>query len=254
MIDKSSSTPLYSQIQNHIIALIRQGDYPPGAQVPSELELSAQLQVSRMTARKALDGLVAKGVLYRRKGKGTYVAENMINYGLTTMQSFSRVLQSRGYQVSTQMLGIHVIEGTPAILEQLHLPPYSELLVVRRLRLVNDIPAAIHTAYLDNRVYAAITQMNLVTGSLLEAMERVTGAGIAYTIDSVESDLPTPEEAQLLKIEKHRPVLRVDGVSYLEYGEPTRYARAVYRGDMFKLTVRNSTSIAASFNIADINV
>lgn len=254
MIDKNSSVPLYLQIQNQIADQIRQGGYLPGAQVPSELEISSQMNVSRMTARKALDALVSKGILYRRKGKGTYVTEGMVSYGLTTMNSFSQTLRARGYHVDTKVLLVDTISGPPDILKGLNLNPGSKLLVVRRLRLVEGKPAAIHIAYLDYQVYALLSRVDLSTRSLLDAMHELSGVPMAYTMDSVQADLASAEEARLLGIEKDSPVLRVEGVAYSEYGEPTRFSRAVYRGDMFRLMVKNTTSLAASLNISDMDV
>lgn len=251
MVDKNSSVPLYLQIQNQIVEQIHQGGYPPGSQVPSELELSAQLNVSRMTARKALDALVSRGILYRRKGKGTYVADGVVSYNLTTMHSFSRTLQARGYRVDTRVLAVDTIVGPPEILESLNLTPGSRLVVVRRLRLVESKPAAIHIAYLDHRIYAPLLKVDLSTRSLLDVMQDISGVSVSYTTDSVQADLANGEEARLLGIERGSPVLRVEGVAYSEYGEPTRFSRAVYRGDMFRLSVRNTTSLAASLNIAD---
>jgi GntR family transcriptional regulator len=249
MIDKGVSTPLYLQIQNYLMTQIRDGSLGPGAQVPSEIELSAQLGVSRMTTRKALDALVAGGVLYRRKGKGTYVADSVVDYGLTTMQSFSHTLRSRGYDVHTRVLSVDTVQGPPEIAQMLHLGPGSPLLRIRRLRLIGERPAAIHTAYLDNNVYRQVASIDLSANSLLDSMQEATGMVMAYAIDSVMADTASADEARLLEIAKGSPVLRVEGVSYLEYGDPTRVVMAVYRGDMFKLTVRNTTSLAASLNI-----
>ncbi len=250
MIDKAASTPLYLQIQNHIVARIRSGELPPGAQVPSEFELAAQMKVSRMTARKALDSLVSGGILYRQRGKGTYVATSVVDYNLTSMQSFSRTLQARGYDVTTRVLSIDTLPAAIDLAQHLRVEVGSMLLVIRRLRLVGGTPAAIHTAYLDNAIYGALARVDLSRFSLLESMQELTKLPIAYTIDSVQADIVRPDEARLLEIGKDRPVLRVEGVSYLEYGEPSHFVQAVYRGDMFKMTVRNTSSLAASLNIS----
>jgi GntR family transcriptional regulator len=250
MIDKGASTPLYLQIQNHIVERIRRGELAPGAQVPSEFELAAQMQVSRMTARKALDSLVSSGILYRRRGKGTYVATSVVDYNLTSMQSFSRTLQARGYEVTTRILNIATLPATPELAQHLHVEVGSTLLLIHRLRMVGGTPAAIHAAYLDNSVYSALARVDLTRNSLLESMQQVTHLPMAYTIDSVQADGARPDEARLLEIGKDKPVLRVEGVSYLEYGEPSHYVQAVYRGDMFKMTVRNTSSLSASLNIS----
>lgn len=251
MIDKRSSVPLHLQIQNYIAEQIHQGIYPPDSQVPSELGLSSQLGVSRMTVRKALDALVSKGLLYRRMGKGTYVADDVVSYNLTTMHSFSRTLQARGYRIDTRVLLIDTVIGAPEVLAGLNLDPGSLLVVVRRLRLVESRPAAIHIAYLDHRIYSPLLKLDLSSESLLDSMHEISGVLNASTSDSVQAGLATEEEGRLLEIERGSPVLRVEGVAYSEYGEPTRFSRAVYRGDMFRLNVKNTASLAAALNIAE---
>jgi GntR family transcriptional regulator len=250
MIDKSSSIPLYLQIQNLLIDRIREGEYPPGTQVPSELEIASRHKVSRMTARKALDAMVSKGILYRRKGKGTYVAQGVVSYGLSTMLSFSRTLQAQGYNVVTKVLRIDVVPGSSEVLEKLHLSLDSQVIVIRRLRLIEGIPAAIHTSFLEHRVFASIlNNVDLSTESLLDTIQRISGMQVAYTRDSVQADLANVEDATLLEIETGGPVLRVEGVAYAENSQPTRFTRAVYRGDMFRLMVKNTADLAASLDI-----
>ncbi len=250
MIDKTVSTPLYLQIQNYIVDRIRSGDLPAGTQVPSEFELAAMMSVSRMTARKALDSLVSSGILYRRRGKGTYVSTAVVDYNLTAMQSFSRTLQARGYEISTRILNIDTLPATLDAAKHLQVEVGTMLLLINRLRMVNGTAAAIHTAYLNNAIYGALAKADLSHRSLLESMQELTGMPMAYTIDSVQADGARPEEAQLLEIPKDSPVLRVEGVSYLEYGEPSHYVQAVYRGDMFKMIVRNTSALSSSLNVS----
>jgi GntR family transcriptional regulator len=239
-IDKSSSVPLHLQLQTMLVQSIRSGEYKPGAQIPSELEIAARHQVSRMTVRRALDALVTKGILYRSKGKGTYVAENPVSYGLSTLLSFSQTLRAQGYDVTTRVLRQEVIPASPNVLGALQLAPASQVVVIQRLRLIADKPAAIHTAFLDFRLFAPILQVDLSQASLLTSIQEIYGIPIAYTQDSVQADTPTPEEARLLDIDLQTPVLRVEGIAYAEHGYPMRLTRAVYRSDLFRLVVKNA--------------
>lgn len=250
MIDKNSSTPLYMQIQTSLLDAIQNGQYEPGAQVPSELEIASDYGVSRMTARKALDELVGKGILYRRKGKGTYVTDGVVSYGLSTMLSFSRTLLARGYDVVTKVLVVDVIPASLEIVTKLQLNIDSKLIVVRRLRLIEGTPAAIHTAFLEHQVFEPILQYDLSQHSLLDAVQSISGTQIAYTKDTVQAGLMTPDEARLLHVEPKSPALRVEGVAYTSNAHPTRYSRAVYRGDMFKFEMSNSTELASTLTIS----
>jgi GntR family transcriptional regulator len=251
MVRKTSSLPLYIHIQDTLYQQIRLGKLPPGAQVPSEHELAAQFNVSRMTARKALDGLIAKGYLFRQQGKGTFVNDDLVNYGLSTMLSFSRTLRARGYDVVTQVLRQEVIPAPSSVIEKLNLRPESQVVLVRRLRLVEGRPVAIHTAYMDYRLYAPVLQIDLSQESLLETIERLCGIRVAFSKDTVRAALVSPEDTELLEIPAGSPVLEVEGVAYSENGQPTRLSRAVYRGDCFRMGVTNTNAQATSLNVAE---
>ncbi|MCA9902460.1 MAG: GntR family transcriptional regulator [Anaerolineae bacterium] len=250
MVDKRSSVPLYLQIQSLIIEQIRAGELRPGDQVPSEPELAAQRQVSRMTARKALDGLVAKGILYRRKGKGTYVSDHVMAYSLSTILSFSRTFRANGHEVVTRVLSKEIVPASANVCERLGLIEPARVIAIRRLRRIDGLAAAIHTSFLSYPLFAPLLEIDLSENSLLDVIENISGTPVAYSRDSVLAALANPEEASLLDIEAGSPVLKVEGVAYTENGQPTRLTRAVYRADMFHLTVLNTAGQSALLDMA----
>jgi len=252
MVDKNSSTPLYQQIQTTLLDAIRSGEFSPGSQILSELEIADKYQVSRMTARKAIDTLVSKGVLYRQRGKGTYVAENVVSYGLSSMLSFSQTLKAQGFNVETRVLMKEILPAPFDVAARLQIDSTAPMIVIRRLRHIEGIPCAIHASYFDHRMFAALMERDLNTESLLDVAQTITGVRVAYSNDAVMADLAIGEEAKLLNIPQNSPVLRVEGVAYSEHGQPTRFIRAVYRGDMFRLMVKNTADIAASFQVTDV--
>ena len=213
----------------------------------------ALYNVSRMTARRALDDLVARGILLRRQGKGTFVADAVMSYDLSTILSFSRTLRARGLTVVTKVLCQESIPGPHWVLQQLELPPNSEVVLVRRLRIVEGKPAAIHTSYMDYRLYAPILLVDLSTASLLEEIERISGTRVSHSRDSVQARLADPEESELLSISPYSPVLCVEGVAYLAGGQPVRYTNAIYRADLFKLVVTNTADQAILLKLTIFN-
>ena len=243
---------MYQQIQNYIMEEIQAGNLKPGTQVPSEFELADRFNVSRMTARKSLDNLATRGVLYRRKGKGTYVAENVMSYGLSTMLSFSQILRAQSYQVETRVLLMDVIPASERIRTQLQLGAESQVIIIRRLRLVEGRPAALHTSFLSHRIFAAILEVDLSTESLLDAIQTISGTRIEYTRDSVHAGLATPEDADLLDIEAGTPVLQVEGVAYSESGHPMRFTRGIYPGHLFNFVLTSTAEQAAALRLASI--
>jgi GntR family transcriptional regulator len=240
VVDKSLATPLYIQIQEDIYEQIRSGSLLPGSRVPSELDLVSRFGVSRMTARRALDDLVGRGVLFRQQGKGTFVAEDVVTFGLSTMMSFSRTLRAHGYQVSTRVLAQDVVPAPAEVASKLKLPADGKAVLIRRLRFVDDRPAAIHPSFLDYALFEPLLRADLSSRSLLEALEEVSGLRVAYSKDSVQATLVPIEDRGLLEAAAGSPVLQVEGVAFTGNGQPLRYTRAIYRGDMFRLSMTNA--------------
>ncbi len=240
MVDKSSSEPLYAQIQAIIERGINSGKLKSGHRILSEQEIAAKYEVSRVTARKALDNLVARNLLYRQAGKGTFVAEHAMAYGFSAMLSFSRSLRSRGFEVRTEILDQALIPGSPEFAQQLRVPPGADLVIVRRLRYVDGVAAAIHTSYFDARIYTPLLQVDLAKESILEAAERVGRIRMSYSVDSLRAVPVKAADSQILGIQSGAPALELEGTVFDENNVPSRYTRGIYRGDMFRLEVKNT--------------
>jgi GntR family transcriptional regulator len=147
-------------------------------------------------------------------------------------------------------LNKEVIPAPPAVIDKLRLRSGGDVVLVRRLRFVDSKPIAIHTSFMDQRVYAPILREDL-TGSLIETVERVCGIRVVYSKDTVAAAIVGREDAHLLDIPQGSPVLEVDGVTYTENGQPTRYNKAVYRADCVRLGVTNTNSQAALYNVIE---
>lgn len=96
MLDKQSPIPIYIQIEEQLKQQIQQGDFPVGTAIPSERELTERFDVSRMTVRQAITNLVNDGLLYREKGRGTFVASPKVEQPLNGLTSFTEDMVKRG--------------------------------------------------------------------------------------------------------------------------------------------------------------
>ncbi len=112
-------SPLYFRIQQVILEQIQAGQLQPGAQLPSEADLARQYQVSRITAKRALDELVRQGRAFRQQGRGTFVAQARIR-DISGFRSFSEDIRARGFTPSSQVLDFKEVEPEAAIRERLH--------------------------------------------------------------------------------------------------------------------------------------
>jgi GntR family transcriptional regulator len=250
MVDKGSSRPLYLQIQSVLERKILSGEWKSGERVMSENEISAKYSVSRVTARQAIEQLVAKNMLYRSPGKGTFVSEQDLPYGFSTMMSFSRSLQSKGFAVETRILDQGKIPVPEPIAAKLRLEPDAEVVIVRRLRTVDGIPAAIHASYFSARVYGSLLSVDLAAESLLEAAERIGRVTMAFSQDSLRAVPASGADAELLAVAPGTAMMELEGVVYDEQNHPCRYTRGIYRGDLFRLDVRNTRSSPTVLTVA----
>ena len=114
------------------------------------------------------------------------------------------------------------------------------MVIVRRLRIVDGIPAAIHASYFSARIYGSLLQTDLTVESLLEAAERIACTTMAYSQDTLRSVPASVADADLLSVPPGTPMMELEGVVYDEQNQPCRYTRGIYRGDLFRLDVRNT--------------
>ena len=251
MINREASRPLYLQIETVLEERILSGDWKPGDRVSSENEIAAKFKVSRVTARQAIEQLVAKNMLYRRPGKGTFVAEHGLSYGFSTMLSFSRSLQAKGFDVETRVLDQGIIPAPEHIAKKLRLDNDAELVAVRRLRTVDRIPAAIHASYFSARVYGSLLAADFATESLLGTFERIGGVRMAYSQDSLRAVSVSIADADLLAVPPGTAMMELEGVVFDEQNRACRYTKGLYRGDLFRLDVRNTRNNATVLTISN---
>jgi GntR family transcriptional regulator len=235
MVVRASPIPLYIQIDEELRGQIESGELGPLAQVLSETELAEHFSVSRMTARKALDRLVADGMLFRQPGKGTFVAPTKIAHGASQGLSFSAAMRAQGLRCTTRVLEADMVRAPSNVARALGLPAGSQAIFLRRLRIVDGDPAAIHLSYLPSRL-SALLDADL-TGSLSELMSSI-GARVERSEDSVEAVLATGEEAELLSVPEGAPLVLIRGTAYSAGNEPIRYTEALYPGARWRFALQ----------------
>ena len=127
-------TPLYQQLKERLRAEIARGAYTPGDQLPAEPELIRLYGVSRITVRQALSGLEVEGLIVRRHGKGTFVAERRIAHDLVRLTDFVEDMELAGLAPSSRVLRFAREATTHEVAEALNIPVGTEVVCVDRLR------------------------------------------------------------------------------------------------------------------------
>ena len=225
-------SPMYFRIQQVILEQIQTGQFQPGAQLPSETDLAQQYQVSRITAKRALDELVRQGRAFRQQGRGTFVAQARIR-DISGFRSFSEDVRARGFTPSSQVLDFKEVKPGAVIRERLHIPEGEPVFLLRRLRLADQEPVAVETAYLPCRLSPGLFNEDLSNSSLYTILAEKYNLVPTWADAEIEAAVPTKEEAGLLNLKAGMPVLVAHRVTFAADYDAIETVDSVYRGDRF---------------------
>lgn len=188
MLDKQSPIPIYIQIEEQLKQQIQQGDFPIGTSIPSERELSERFLVSRMTVRQSITNLVNDGLLYREKGRGTFVASPKVEQPLNGLTSFTEDMESRGMVPSSKLIGFDILEPESDVAQELRLGEGDQVYFVERIRFADDKPMAIERTYLPVKQFPDLTEKSF-QGSLYAVIENKQQLKISHATQRMEAGL-----------------------------------------------------------------
>lgn len=230
--DRPADEPKYLWLRrvllDHIDANLRVGD-----PVPSERELADSLDVSRMTARRALAALMDEGRVERTVGRGTFVSAPRIRMPIR-LSSFTEDMRVRGFTPGAHTLSFTTTPPEGEASAVLDLGPGERAHVIRRLRTADGVPMAIETVTLTAALAPDLSAADLEDGSLYTLLgER----GIVFDggEETVRARNATAEEARLLHVPAHAAVLHLTRTSTWR-GRPVEYTVSSYRGDRYELS------------------
>lgn len=233
LLKKNVPLPLYYQIEEYLKQKIEEKEFEVGKMIPSERELSERFEVSRMTVRQAVTNLVNAGVLYREKGKGTYVAEKKIEQPLKGLTSFTEDMKRRGMTSSSLLLAFDVIEAPRDVRKKLDLSEEGKVYCIQRIRIADDKPMAIETTFMPQELLPHLTE-DIVHGSIYQYVEHDLGMAISQARQIIEARAADEEEAEYLNISPHSPVLHIERKSFLAQSVPFEIVKSTYRADRYK--------------------
>ncbi|KGA97670.1 GntR family transcriptional regulator [Alkalihalobacillus alcalophilus ATCC 27647 = CGMCC 1.3604] len=236
MIDKSSPLPIYYQIEEQIKQQIVSGILEPGDMLRSEREYAEYYQVSRMTVRQAINNLVALGLIYKKKGSGTFVQEQKIEQALHGLTSFTEDMKTRGLEPSSHLIDFKIVPASQGIATELKIKEHTPVYEIKRIRLGDDVPIAIETNIIPANLVLGLTE-EIVINSLYNYIENKLHLRIGNATQIIESATANKTEAELLEIEKQSPILLIERKTYLTDGTPLEIVKSSYRGDRYKFMI-----------------
>jgi GntR family transcriptional regulator len=224
-------TPLYLRVQERIRAAIETGVLKPADALPGERDIAEAFNISRVTVRKAIAGLVEKGLLIQRQGSGTFVASAApkVEQPLSRLTSFTEDLRLRGLTPSVRWLTREVTLPSPEEAMRLSLSPSEAIVRLKRLRLADGVPMAIENAAIPSRY---LPNPDAVVTSLYDVLE-ANGSLPVRALQRLRAANLDAADAALLDVPPGSAALAIDRLSYLENGAPVEYTRSSYRGDAY---------------------
>lgn len=237
-IDKQSPVPIYHQLQREIRQRILDGDLAPNARLPSENDLSEQFGISPMTVRQAMSELVNDGLVYRERGRGTFVAPRPptnLEHPLTRLSSFSEDMRARDLRPESRILVFETVPASTTIADVLDVDDSDEVLRIKRVRLAEGQPVGIHDTYVRD---VSIERAELEeAGSLYVVFEQhnVTLAEGEEVFKAIAAD---EELSRHLGVPVGAPLLEVTRTTVDDGGRPVEHVIATYRAELYEYTVR----------------
>lgn len=232
-------SPVYQQLNDRLRRTLGR-EYRRGDRFLSEREISDRFQVSRATANKALASLVSAGLLEFRKGLGTFVRREVIDYDVRRLVSFTEKARAAGRTPTTELVTfgrLAAAEVDENVQRALGIQGGDLLWEMDRVRLADKTPVIFEHRYVVQRHCPRLTKEQ-VEGSLYSAWTDSHGLEIAGADEVIRAVLLTPEEASHLGVPAGSPVLQVVSVGFLADQSPLWWERTLYRGDQYEFHSR----------------
>ncbi|MFJ7995687.1 GntR family transcriptional regulator [Streptomyces sp. NPDC096310] len=238
-VDRTSPVPLYFQLAQQLEGAIERGRLAPGSLLGNEIELAGRLGLSRPTVRQAIQSLVDKGLLVRRRGVGTQVVHSQVKRPLE-LSSLYDDLEAAGQRPATRVLRDTPSPATAEVAAALGVPEGAEVRLIERLRYAHDEPMAFLRNHLPAGLLDHDTERLEATG--LYRMLRSAGIALHSARQTVGARAATAGEAELLTEPAGAPLLTMERTAFDDTGRAVEFGSHIYRASRysfeFQLLVR----------------
>lgn len=233
-LDRSSPVPLYFQVAERITEAIQSGALPPGSRLDNEIQLAEQLGLSRPTIRQAIQFLVDKGLVVRKRGVGTQVVHGQVKRAVE-LTSLYDDLRRAGQEPATRVLALDTVPADESVAAALAIEPGEPVLRLERIRYAQGEPLALLHNWLPVGL-APLTAEALEERGLYE-MLRSTGINMRVAHQRIGARAATPGEARLLEERRGCPLLTMVRTTYDDQGRTVEHGSHVYRASHYSLEV-----------------
>jgi GntR family transcriptional regulator len=238
-VNKDLPVPYYYQIVQILresIGDIKDMENKEEILLPSEAELCETFSVNRGTIRHALDLLEREGLIYREKGRGTFIRRRRVELDLTYLCSTTEDLKNRGWEPSSELLSITQVTPRLHIQHSLHLNEGEKVWEIYKLRFANGEPISLQRSIIPVAVAPNIIKSDL-SGPLWNIWTNDYHIQPKEGEQTIRTRRATGEEAELLQIEEGAPIFEITRVTYDTNNRPFEYLISLWRGDRYDFYV-----------------
>ena len=249
MLNNNDSTPLYKQLAEQLRQQIEEGKFKNDHPIPSERSLCEKFRISRITVRQAILEMINEGILYRKQGKGTYVAKRRITQGLTRLVSFTRTVLDLGMNPSTKILGNDILPVDFQLAKVLDIPPTSQTLKLSLLGMGDGEPLVLYESYFPLSLGRKMAReafrrekkkQSFSTFDLYGESSNIFPASINQTFEAITAD---ERLFSLMHVKKGSAILMTTSVFVARDQRPLEFRKAMYRGDCYKFYITREFSL-----------
>jgi len=238
----SSRIPLYYQLENVLREKITSGAYSGGDRLPTEIELIQEYNVSRITVRQALQALADDGLIDRKQGRGTYVAERKSKKrkfsGTIHLTGSLDELIAMGMDTPVKVLEMNRVEADAHEAELLQIKIGTPIYRLKRLRMNENKPFGLIINYLPEEIGSRLTVAELSSGALLHTIESKLKYNLESAHQEIKAELSDPYVANLLDVRVGTALLSIERTVYTDKGVPVEYVHTLYRSDLYGYSVK----------------
>ena len=225
---RAEGIALWRQIVGTLRSEIEGGTHAPGAQLPTEAQLSARFGVNRHTVRRALEEMSRLGLVRVEQGRGTFVAEDVLDYAVSQRVRFSEWIRRHNKEPSGRILRTAEITADQMVATQLRVRPGTRVAVIERLGLADGRPVALSVHHFNAARFPEMLEALRRRPTITEALADVGVHDYRRLVTRVSARLPTAEEAVLLRVARARPLLVTENINVDEGGEVVEFGVARY--------------------------
>jgi GntR family phosphonate transport system transcriptional regulator len=226
--DREPGVTLWRQIYRSIEDEIARGIPAPGGRLPTEAQFSERFAVNRHTVRRALEELSRNGLIRIEQGRGSFVAEDVLDYAVAPRTRFSEWIRRHNKEPSGQILELREIAADAAVAAGLGVRPGARVVRLERLGLADGRPVSIGTHHFPAARFPGLLAALRKSATITEALLQQGVSDYRRQVTRVSARLPQPQEAELLQTPRNRPLLITENVNVDQHGAVVEFGVSRY--------------------------